>query len=322
MYKAFFLFLCIYTNLAAQEYQTEFFNEAGKVTTQEGSNYFVIGKNVWWLDKNSDTVLSYVDTVRAYYTQSKNLKFIRIYDPKGFQNGAFIEYYPNGKVKKRGTKIDGRNSGFVTDYYSDGTQRSITQFFDEQNDISDWTDTNFKILSYKDTAGNEIVMKGNGYCICQFESGRTEIGKVVDGFRDSIWSEYSKDTLVLQEHYNRGLLVQGVRYYKGSAYKYTALNEPASIVGGPEAMLNFLKKNLRYPLSARRQGIAGTILASFIVKSDSSITNLRIVSGISEDCNKEAVRIVRLLDGQLNPERIRGLPVDSRFVLPIKFTLN
>lgn len=322
MKGAIFFLLSIHTSLVAQEYRTEFFNIEGEVTTQERSNYFVIGKNVWWLDNNSDTVLSYIDTVRAYYTQSKALKFIKIYDRKGIQNGEFIEYHPNRKIKKRGTKVDGRNIGFVMDYYSDGRHRSTIQFFSEQKDITDCPETNFKILNYRDTTGNEIVKMGNGHCICKFESGRTEIGKVLDGFRDSIWSEYSKDTLILQEHYNRGILVQGVRYHKGSAYKYSTCTEFPSIIGGPEAMLTFLRKHLRYPLSARRQGIEGTVLTSFTLREDGSMVNLKIISGISEDCDKEAIRVVRLLDGQWNTGRIRGQPVDNRFVLPVKFKLN
>jgi TonB family protein len=323
MNTIFLLFCCCLSiSLSAQKYYTEFFDKDGKPVSEAKSAYFVIGKYVWLLDVNNDTILSYVDTVRAYYTQTKSLKFIKIYDKKGVQNGDYIEYYPNRKISKQGKKSNGLDIGYAMYNYANGKKRATIQFLPKTEKGTNCSETDFKILSYRDTTGSEIVKLGNGYCYCQFDSDEIVVGKVVDGLRDSIWSEYLKGTLIVQETYNKGDLSQGTRYHQGNVYNYMSCNEPPHFMGGTKKLLEVIRKNMRYPASARRMGIDGTVYVEFTVRTDGTIENPKVTKGIAYDCDMEALRVVKLTSGEWVPGMIRGVPVEMLFSYPIKYKLN
>ena len=91
--------------------------------------------------------------------------------------------------------------------------------------------------------------------------------------------------------------------------------------GGMEAMMKFIVKNMRYPASARRMGIDGTVYTSFIVERDGSLSHLQVLRGVSADCDREAVRVVSAMP-KWKPGRRKGIPVRTRYNFPIKFKLN
>jgi protein TonB len=102
---------------------------------------------------------------------------------------------------------------------------------------------------------------------------------------------------------------------------FTVVEQQPEFQGGYEAMMNFIKKNMRYPASARRMGVDGTVYVQFVVGKDGSITEVKTIRGISADCDKEAQRVVGLMP-PWKPGRQNGKPVFVRFVLPIRFKLN
>jgi protein TonB len=102
---------------------------------------------------------------------------------------------------------------------------------------------------------------------------------------------------------------------------FTAVEQQPEFEGGYEAMMNFIKKNMKYPASARRMGVDGTVYVSFVVSKDGSISEVKTIRGISADCDKEAERVVKMMPSW-RPGKQNGKPVFVRFVLPIKFKLN
>ncbi|HEX8038609.1 MAG TPA: energy transducer TonB [Chryseosolibacter sp.] len=102
---------------------------------------------------------------------------------------------------------------------------------------------------------------------------------------------------------------------------FTVVEQQPEFAGGYEAMMNFIRKNMRYPASARRMGVDGTVYVSFVVSKDGSISEVKVIRGISADCDKEAMRVVGMMP-PWRPGKQNGKPVFVRFVLPIKFQLN
>ncbi len=102
---------------------------------------------------------------------------------------------------------------------------------------------------------------------------------------------------------------------------FTVVEQQPEFAGGYEAMMNFIRKNMRYPASARRMGVDGTVYVSFVVSKDGSISEVKVIRGISADCDKEAMRVVGMMPAW-RPGKQNGKPVFVRFVLPIKFQLN
>lgn len=102
---------------------------------------------------------------------------------------------------------------------------------------------------------------------------------------------------------------------------FTVVEQQPEFEGGYAAMMQFIKKNLKYPASARRMGVDGTVYVSFVVSKDGSISEVKTIRGISADCDKEAMRVVSMMP-PWRPGKQNGKPVFVRFVLPIKFKLN
>lgn len=101
---------------------------------------------------------------------------------------------------------------------------------------------------------------------------------------------------------------------------FTVVEQQAEYLGGLEAMYKFIQKNMKYPASARRMGVEGSVFVSFVVDREGAISDPQIVKGISADCDKEAIRVVKMMP-PWKPGKQNGRAVKSRFVLPIKFRL-
>jgi len=104
----------------------------------------------------------------------------------------------------------------------------------------------------------------------------------------------------------------------GSGEIFEGSEQPPHFIGGDQAMSEFVSKNLRYPLSAQKLRISGTVFVSFVVNTDGTLDEIKIITGISADCDKEAMRIVQIMP-VWEPGRNSGKPVRVRCLLPVKF---
>jgi protein TonB len=91
--------------------------------------------------------------------------------------------------------------------------------------------------------------------------------------------------------------------------------------GGMEAMMKFIRKNIKYPATPRRLGIDGTVFVSFVVHGDGSISHVSVLRGIHPHCDAEAMRVIGMLPGWIGGKQ-GGNPVAVKMVLPIKFNLE
>ncbi len=62
--------------------------------------------------------------------------------------------------------------------------------------------------------------------------------------------------------------------------------------GGYKAFQEYLKKELEYPEKALKEGKEGTVKLSFTVAEDGSLQNTKVVRGVSEECDAEAIRLL------------------------------
>ena len=91
--------------------------------------------------------------------------------------------------------------------------------------------------------------------------------------------------------------------------------------GGQEKLHSFLAENIKYPESAKKNGIQGTVYVTFIVRKDGRISDAKILRGIGADCDEEALRVVNKMPSW-KPAKQRGKNVDVQFNLPIGFKLE
>ncbi len=99
---------------------------------------------------------------------------------------------------------------------------------------------------------------------------------------------------------------------------YDFAEQAPSYIGGPIAMNQFISTTIRYPASAQRMRLGGTVFVSFVVNADGSISDVHAVKGFFADCDKEAERVVKAMP-LWEPGRQDGKPVKVKYVVPIKF---
>ena len=91
--------------------------------------------------------------------------------------------------------------------------------------------------------------------------------------------------------------------------------------GGAAKMMEYIQKNIKYPLMARESDIQGRVFVNFVVEPDGSISNVAVIRGIGGGCDEEAVRVVESMP-KWNPGKQRGTAVRCAFTVPIIFKLQ
>lgn len=93
--------------------------------------------------------------------------------------------------------------------------------------------------------------------------------------------------------------------------------EPLPIFpGGLDSMKAFIQKNIRHTRWTAEY--EGTVIVRLAVNSDGSLTDLEVVRGLCEQCDKEALEVIRLMPKWI-PPKVDDQPIRTRILIPIKF---
>ncbi len=91
--------------------------------------------------------------------------------------------------------------------------------------------------------------------------------------------------------------------------------------GGPAELMSYLGKNIRYPVIAQENGIQGRVVCQFVVGSDGSVRDIKVLRSLDPSCDKEAVRVIQSMPKWI-PGRQNGKAVSVRYTLPVTFKLQ
>jgi periplasmic protein TonB len=88
--------------------------------------------------------------------------------------------------------------------------------------------------------------------------------------------------------------------------------------GGKKAFRRYVKYNMEYPSQA---DVEGTVLISFTVKKDGSVSDVRIVSKtrIGHGYEEEAMRLIKGSSGMWLPGTLNKKAIKSKLIVPIRF---
>ena len=91
--------------------------------------------------------------------------------------------------------------------------------------------------------------------------------------------------------------------------------------GGPQALFEWLSKNITYPVIAQENGIQGRVIVRFAVDCDGSITDVKVMTSVNPALDKEAVRVVKSMP-RWKPGKQNGKTVKVRSTVPVTFSLQ
>ncbi len=101
---------------------------------------------------------------------------------------------------------------------------------------------------------------------------------------------------------------KGKSFIKGPVYE-----------GGTAAMKTFVRTHQKYPKAALDNKIEGRVRVRYKINYQGKVVEAKVISGLGHGCDKEAIRVVKLL--QFNVPKNRGVRVHFFKTITINFKL-
>ena len=102
---------------------------------------------------------------------------------------------------------------------------------------------------------------------------------------------------------------------------YDVVEQMPQFPGGMKALMEYLNKNIKYPVEAATKGEQGRVIVAFVVDRDGSITNTSIRKSVSPSLDKEALRVVNAMP-KWQPGMQKGKTVRVKFFVPVVFRFD
>lgn len=102
---------------------------------------------------------------------------------------------------------------------------------------------------------------------------------------------------------------------------FMVVEDAPEFPGGTQALLDYLRKNIKYPPLCRENGIQGRVLVSFVVNKDGAIVEPQVVKSVNKQLDQEALRVISTMPNW-KPGKQRGKPVRVKYTVPVNFRLN
>lgn len=90
--------------------------------------------------------------------------------------------------------------------------------------------------------------------------------------------------------------------------------------GSDTAIINYIERNISYPIIAKENNIAGVVYVKFVVLKNGKILNVSTLRTVDPLLDEEAIRIVKSFP-HWTPATIDEKPVNCWFIIPVKFKL-
>ena len=102
---------------------------------------------------------------------------------------------------------------------------------------------------------------------------------------------------------------------------FDVVEEMPQFPGGQAALLEYLAKNIKYPVVAEENGVQGRVIVTFVVERDGSITDVKVVKSVDPSLDKEATRVVKSMP-KWQPGKQNGSAVRVKYTVPVQFRLQ
>jgi protein TonB len=101
---------------------------------------------------------------------------------------------------------------------------------------------------------------------------------------------------------------------------YTIVDRTPKFPEGIDAMYKFIYSKFNYEKLAEID-VQGKIYIEFVVEKDGNLSNIKIIRSLDPFCDKEAVRIVRLMP-KWKPGKLKNKKVRTKIEIPITIKLE
>lgn len=109
--------------------------------------------------------------------------------------------------------------------------------------------------------------------------------------------------------------------YEGKLYDLGSVEIAPEYPGGAKALVRYLGSASRYPVQAKENKTQGKVYIGFVVERNGTLTDFKIIKGIGNGCDEEAIRVLKLSPAW-KPGMAGGNTVRTSYVQPITYQLS
>lgn len=99
---------------------------------------------------------------------------------------------------------------------------------------------------------------------------------------------------------------------------FMVVEQQPEFPGGFDGLREYMQSNVKYPTEAQKSGESGTVYISMIINQDGSVSDAKVLRGVSQSLDAEALRVVKMMPSW-TPGKQNGKAVRVRFNIPVKF---
>lgn len=315
MIAAHALLICLIAPIAvlAQTQAVKYYNHFGQEVAKEQAYYLAIGTIPTGKTHFTGKVLE-------RFVSNKKVKAKKTYDKTGLPIGVCTEFFENGQMKEKYQLKNGYVFGGYVSWYPNGQKESEREY----TAYSSSADLNYVTYNYWDSLGNQLVTDGMGH-LTEYHNDYSIAaqGKIYKTKRSGLWKGYYPNGhLHYTEKYKNGELVQGNSILLDSTkFAYSQINTLPSPMIGFAKYYAKLTKAIKYPKSAKKIGLQGTVHIAYTIDASGQVTDHHILRNLSPDCDQEALRIFREVEVVWKAGTTRGNPKPFTLALPVSFKL-
>jgi len=308
---------------SAQEITTTYHKKDDSQTDAVTTSHYY--RNIY-----KDTLINNIQIYKLeeYYSasdQPKRITYISNLNPKSFKFFyEKYEYYENGKLESllkyniTGNPID---SAFYC--YPNGTIKLVTYRNPKRDNIV--SDKSIEYVAFFDEQQNILLKEGNGTMRfpIQGNSKNTEEGEMKNHNKHGLW-QGTQNGFPYEDLYENGKLIKGeITLADGKKVKYDAktFRIQPEYPGGMDELIEYIRKNYKYPAEAVQAKVAGTVQVKFVVNKEGNIRDIQVTKDLGFGTGDAAIQLVQSF-GKWKPGTQRGLPQNVSYTLPIRLQTN
>ncbi|MFA5298949.1 MAG: energy transducer TonB [Lutibacter sp.] len=176
------------------------------------------------------------------------------------------------------------------------------------------------------TSGNYLNNEKDGkWLIYHINSAKSAEGNYEKGKRIGLWKFYNnKNELIQIYDFEKSILTNegplknendlGVGNGKYKELLFT--DKPPTFENGNIGILNFTEKNFRYSELRKETKARGKIYVGAILLENGQLIDIKILRGIDEILDNEAIRVTKLMNGKWAPAEFEGEKVAKKIAIP------
>lgn len=99
---------------------------------------------------------------------------------------------------------------------------------------------------------------------------------------------------------------------------YDVVEQQPEFPGGTSGLAKWLGDNIKYPAEAAKQGIEGRVIVQFVIGSDGTVSDAKLMRPVNPLLDQEALRVISAMP-KWTPGKQDGKAVAVKYTMPITF---